>query len=137
MKKRMISLLCVIAVLAAAFSLTACQKADGTDAGLKDGAVIGKGAVSCTLEVVDPDGVKTTVTLKTDKEFLADALLENRIVRGTEGEYGLFIDTVNGITVDYDKDGKYWAFYVDGEYATSSASETPVTEGTVYTFKVE
>ena len=45
--------------------------------------------------------------------------------------------TVNGITLDYDKDGKYWAFYVDGEYATSGVDSTPITDGASYALKAE
>ena len=45
--------------------------------------------------------------------------------------------TVNGVTVDYDTDGKYWAFYVDGEYAATGVDSTDITAGATYTFKAE
>ena len=45
--------------------------------------------------------------------------------------------TVNGITADYDVDQTYWAFYVNGEYATSGADTTAIEEGAAYSFKVE
>ena len=45
--------------------------------------------------------------------------------------------TVNGITADYDTDGSYWAFYVNGEYASSGVDSTPVVDGDTYSFKVE
>ena len=56
---------------------------------------------------------------------------------GDEGEYGLYVKTVNGITADYDKDGAYWAFYVNGEYASSGVDSTPIAEGESYCFRVE
>ena len=47
------------------------------------------------------------------------------------------IVTVNGETVNYNETGKYWAFYIDGEYAQTGVDSTPVTAGATYTFKVE
>ena len=43
----------------------------------------------------------------------------------------------NCVTVDYDQDGKYWAFYVDGEYAATGVDSTDITAGATYTFKAE
>ena len=41
------------------------------------------------------------------------------------------------IPVIPDKDGKYWAFYVNGEYASAGVDATDITEGATYAFKVE
>ena len=49
----------------------------------------------------------------------------------------MYVKTVNGVTVDYDTDGKYWAFYIDDEYAMTGVDSTPITDGSSYTFKVE
>ena len=35
------------------------------------------------------------------------------------------------------KDGKYWAFYVNGEYAVSGVDTTEITEGGLYEFRAE
>ena len=59
------------------------------------------------------------------------------LIAGEQGDYGLYVKTVNGITVDFDKDGKYWAFYVGGEYAMSGVDSTEITAGSTYAFKVE
>ena len=59
------------------------------------------------------------------------------LISGDESEYGLYVKTVNGVTLDYDKDGKYWAFYVDGEYAATGVDSTDIAAGSTYTFKVE
>lgn len=89
-----------------------------------------------TLTVTDQEGTETEILVHTDKETVGEALLEFGLIEGEESEYGLYVKTVNGITVDYDKDGVYWAFYINGEYATSGVDST-VTEGDVYSFKVE
>ena len=49
----------------------------------------------------------------------------------------IYVKTVNGVTLDYDKDGKYWAFYVNGEYAQTGVDSTDITAGAEYSFKAE
>ena len=75
--------------------------------------------------------------IHTDKKIVGEALLELNLIDGEQGDYGLYVKTVNGITVDFDKDGKYWAFYVGGEYAMSGVDSTEITAGSTYAFKVE
>ena len=58
------------------------------------------------------------ITVKTDAETVGDMLRETSVATGSESDYGLFVDTVNGIKVDWDTDHTYWAFYVDGEYSS-------------------
>ena len=47
------------------------------------------------------------------------------------------VTTVNGITVDFDTDGVYWAFYINDEYAQSGVDATPIEEGANDSFRVE
>jgi len=61
------------------------------------------------------------VTVNTDAVNLQDALTSLDLIQGEEGEYGMYIKTVNGITADYDKDKSYWAIYKNGEYMMESA----------------
>ena len=58
------------------------------------------------------------------------------MIDGDMGAYGLYVKTVNDITVDFDKDGKYWAFYIDGEYATKGVENTDITPGATYSLRV-
>ena len=99
--------------------------------------VLGEGSVKFTFIVVDADGNETNFVVSTDKETVGDALLEQNLIEGEEGDYGLYVKTVNGITADYDTDQTYWAFYVNGEYASTGVDSTPVNEGDTYEFKVE
>ena len=103
----------------------------------ENGDVVGQGEKAFEFSVKYEDGKSETCTIKTDKETVGDALLENEIISGEDGPYGLYVKTVNGITVDFDKDGKYWAFYVGGEYAMSGVDSTEITAGSTYAFKVE
>lgn len=99
--------------------------------------VLGDGSVKITVIVVDVDGNETNFVVNTDKETVGDALLEQNLIEGEDGDYGLYVKTVNGITADYDTDQTYWAFYVNGEYASTGVDSTPVNEGDTYEFKVE
>ena len=99
--------------------------------------VLGDGSVKITVIVVDADGNETNFVVNTDKETVGDALLEQNLIEGEEGDYGLYVKTVNGITADYDTDQTYWAFYVNGEYASTGVDSTSVNEGDTYEFKVE
>ena len=103
---------------------------------LTDGETYGEGAVSFTLTVVDADENATMVTINTDETTVGAALVALGIVEGDETEYGLYIKTVNGITADYDVDGSYWAFYIDGEYALTGVDATDITAGSVYSLIV-
>lgn len=99
--------------------------------------VLGEGETRFDFTVVDQEGQETLFEIHTDKETVGEALQDVGLIEGEEGDYGLYVKTVNGITADYDKDGVYWAFYVNGEYAAEGVDSTKITEGDTYAFKVE
>ena len=135
----------IILALVMALSLMACGNtavqpdtdADAVAPVVTDGAALGEGAHSFTLEITDADGKTITATIHTDAETVGEALSNLEIVRGEDSEFGLYIKTVNGITADYDVDQTYWAFYIDGEYAQTSVDMTAVNDGSVYKLAVE
>ncbi len=102
-----------------------------------DVQVVGEGSTQFDFTVTDQDGNETQFEVHTGKETVGEALQELDLIDGDDGEYGLYVKTVNGITVDYDKDGAYWAFYVNDEYAQTGVDSTEITEGDSYAFKVE
>lgn len=99
--------------------------------------LLGEGETSFAFVVVDLEGNETVFEIHTDEKTVGAALLALDLVAGDESDYGLYVKTVNGITLDYDKDGKYWAFYVDGEYAATGVDATDITPGATYSFKAE
>ena len=133
----------LLAALVLALSLTACGQTAAKDDPMNpaipvaDGAEIGEGSKTFTTKVADQDGKAVTFTVHTDEKTVGDALLKLHVVAGEASSYGLYVKTVNGVTVDYDTDGKYWAFYVDGEYAATGVDSTDITAGATYTFKAE
>ena len=126
------SVLCMVLIVAMALSMTACTTNN-------DPAVTEEIAVerSFVFEVVDKDGNTETFDITTDKGTVGEALLEEGLIKGEVGQYGLYVTEVNGIVADYNVDQTYWAFYVDGGYAASGVDMTEVTDGATYSFKVE
>lgn len=133
-------LLCIVLIAAMALMMSACSDTDVTPSAPADTSVApvrGEGATVFTFSVVDDEGKATAYEIHTDKTLVGEALQELGLIEGEVGAYGLYVKTVDGITVDYDTDGKYWAFYVDGEYAMSGVDTTEIEVGKTYTFKVE
>ncbi len=97
---------------------------------LKD-TEFGDGENTVTVEVKAEDQ-SVTFTINTDSKTVGDALMEHGLIEGEEGQYGLYVKVVNGMTADYDIDQSYWAFYVDGEYAVKGVDSTEITEGVTY-----
>ena len=139
-------ILCLILTVSMAFSMAGCgaDNANDSQSGAKveqtvtlDGGAIGQGSVKFAFTVVDADGNETHFEVSTDQTTVGAALLENGLIAGDEGAYGLYVKNVNGITADYDKNQTYWAFYINGEYAPTGVDVTDIVEGDSYAFKVE
>lgn len=141
MKKLLSLILCMVLIAAMALVVTGCS--DKTDEAAltttvyESGSVLGEGNASFTFTVSDIDGNESAFEVKTDKTTVGEALLDAGIIAGDDGEYGLYVKEVNGITADFDVDGTYWAFYINGEYAMTGVDDTDVEAGAAYAFKVE
>ena len=133
-----ISVLLLIAVIMVGF--VACGAPEGADIELitvTNGETIGEGETEFPLTITDEEGDQIAITVKTDKTTVGEALVELGLIAGEESDYGLYIKTVNGVLLDYDTDGKYWAFYENGTLASVGVDSTKITEGTIYEFKAE
>ena len=148
MKKTKISrflsvILCVVLIAAVALFASGCtdknnqETPDGTTTSAQAVQEIGKGEKAFEFSVTDGDGNEARFRVHTDKAIVGDALQELGLISGDEGPYGLYVKTVNGKTYDYDTDKMYWAFYVNGEYASSSVDATEIAENAVYSFRAE
>lgn len=93
-----------------------------------------QGAKTITIEVVDDNAASTLYTTHTDAEYLRQAMEETDGLEfsGTEGEFGLMVETVNGVTADYNADQSYWGFYVNGEYCNLGIDTQLVTDGDAF-----
>ncbi len=138
----LLAVLCVVLIAVAALFATGTiggKKAslENTAAIVKNGDVVGTGATAFPFVICDKDGNKTAITVKTDKKMVGEALLDEKIVEGEMGDYGLYVKKVNGIVADYDVDQTYWAFYIDDAYAMTGVDVTEITAGSTYMMKVE
>ncbi len=95
-----------------------------------------QGSKSVTIEVVNKAEETKEYTLKTDAEYLKQAMEEAEGLEfsGTESEYGTMVTVVNGETADYNTNGAYWSFYVNDEYCNYGIDQQPVNDGD--TFKI-
>ena len=117
--KRMISMLLALVLV---FSLAAC--------GAKEEAPAEP--VSFKVVVTDLEGNESTYEYTSNAPSVGEALVAEGLIEAHEGSFGLFIDAVNGIAADWDKDQTYWAFYINGEYATTGIGETAITADATY-----
>ncbi len=92
------------------------------------------GAKTVTLQVVDDRGGLISYEIHTDAEYLRQALEETEglSVDGTESQYGLMIESVNGLTADWNADHAYWCIYVNDERAEYGVDSLPVRDGDVF-----
>ena len=135
MKKTVKSIILILLSLVFIVTLISCNSVDKT--GLWENATylkdmeFGEGSKTVVVEVkVGEQAI--TFTVKTDKDTVGAALLEHDLIAGDEGQFGLYLKTVNGITADYDVDRSYWAFYINGEYAMTGVDGAKITEGEIY-----
>lgn len=141
MKQRMQSTISIVLVLLLALSLASCgNRVDPTglweDATYLKDTELGKGSKTLVVEVAVAEQT-VTLTIHTDEETVGAALLKEGVIEGEEGQYGLYVKKVNGITADYDVDQSYWGFYIDGEYAMTGVDGTSIEEGRIYRLAYE
>ena len=112
----LIALIVVAAALVTVFLLT------------RPAAVEGSKTVTVQIKY---DNVDKEVVLHTDAEFLSGALLEKKLIEGTDTEYGLFITTVDGRAAD-DAAHEFWGIYKNGEMTPTGADSTAISDGEHY-----
>ena len=134
-KKNFRSVLSLVLVAAMVLMFAGCGQKDvgeTPDTTVNQQDVVEK---SFAFEVTELDGTKKEFQVKYDNEkTVGEALVNENLISGEEDQYGLMVDTVNGQKYDYNEDGAYWAFYVNGEYAMSGVDTTPIKDGEVYSF---
>lgn len=133
-------IVCVVLMAAMALTASGCNDnhpSTDPETPAVSGSIKGEGETAFSFEVTLPDGSKTVYEVHTDKTTVGEALLDVGLIAGEDSTYGLYVKTVDGVTLDYDTDGKYWAFYVNGEYAMSGVDSTEIVAGDTYAFVAE
>ena len=100
-----------------------------------------EGSKSITITVVNSAQEEVVYELQTDAKYLEGAMEEAKeqglTYDGEEGDYGFTIYAVNGEKADFNTDGAYWSFYVNGEYCNYGISEQPVEDGDAFKIAYE
>lgn len=119
-KKPLLWLLALVVAIAAVFLVYRAFKPQPT-----------AGEKAVVVEVIHKDGTTKTIDIQTDAEYLRQALEEHQLISGSETEFGLFVDTVDGEQVDANNQ-EWWAFTKSNEMLNTGVDTTPVTDGDHY-----
>lgn len=87
------------------------------------------GSKTITVTVVHKDGSEKVFTCRTDAEYLGTVLVDENIVVGSYGEFGLYFDTADGETADYSVDGGWWQVLIGEEASMVGADQVPIADG--------
>lgn len=98
---------------------------------------LGEGEKEFSFEITFGNGSVSAYEIKSDEETVGQALQALGLIEGEEGPYGLYVKTVGGETFEYENGGRFWAFYIDGEYAATGVDVTEIENGASYAFRVE
>jgi hypothetical protein len=123
-KKSLITLIVVMALAVVMFGVYQFNKPT---------PVKGSKTIEVTIDTNgEAEGGIEVRTINTVRKFLAEALLDEDIVAGDEGQYGLFVTEVLGVKAD-DSKQEWWCFTKNGgEQMNTSASEEPIVDGNKY-----
>lgn len=89
------------------------------------------GEKEVTVVVVHGDASEETFTYQTDAEYLGEVLLNDGLIAGETGQYGLYILTVDGEAAD-DSRQQWWCITKGGEQVNTSVDTTPIQDGDQY-----
>ena len=93
------------------------------------------GEKSITVTVTHSDGEENEFIFYTDEEYLRGVLEGNRLVKGSESEYGLFITEVDGEIAD-GSDNRWWTYTRFGEYVETGVDTTVIYDGDEFEFSI-
>lgn len=90
-------------------------------------------AATITLVVVHGDESKKEFTIATNETSLRKALEQEKLIEGTESDWGLYILTVDGETADEGQQ-QWWCLTKDGEMTPTGVDDTVIADGEHYEF---
>ena len=90
------------------------------------------GSKTITVTVVHKDGSEKVFTCATEEEYLGKVLVNEGIVVGEYGEFGLYFNTADGETADWNVDKGWGQVFVGEESATLGADQIPIADGDVF-----
>lgn len=89
---------------------------------------VSKGDKHIVVEVVHADGASRKFEYDTDAQYLREVLEPAGLIAGDESEFGMFVKTVDGYTVN-DANQEWWCFTRGGGQVDTGVDTTPVADG--------
>lgn len=110
----------VLVVLAAVFAIVYSQMKPETSAGGK----------TITVEIIKSETDTKSIEINTDEEYLRAAIEKHdpELLKGSESEHGLFIETVDGRIADSSAQ-EWWCITKGGEKVFTGVDTTPIADG--------
>lgn len=87
-----------------------------------------------TVTVVHSHDSTAEFTYDTNEEYLGALLVKEGLISGTEGAYGLYVETVDRETADYTVDNSWWKLSCNGEDSQVGVDEVAIHDGDRYTW---
>ena len=146
MKRITLTLLALMLALCCAFGTVGCEKTEDTtaetlaegeeieasglwtDATYRSNVTLGEGAKTVSF-TVEAEGKMITITLKTDKVTLGEAMFEHELINDAT-----FFDMLNGIEASWAKNQAYWAFYKGDTMMPHGVNDENINGGESYRF---
>ena len=119
-KKALIICAAVLVALIIAFVIIYAAARPQTNAGTKKISVV----------ITDSSGT-VTKAVTTDAEYLRGALEPDGTIAGPDEAYGMYVQTVNGITAD-ESQQQWWCFTKGGEMLMTGVDTTPIADGDTF-----
>ena len=121
-------LLLVLCLMVSACSMAKTQGSLWDAATYKQDTELGEGEKQVMVEVRAEEKA-VVFTLHTNAQKLDEALLEHALIAGEMGAYGLYVNVVNGMEADYEKNGTYWSLIKEGEPMMTGVSGVELSGG--------
>lgn len=140
---KIISLLLALLLVCGIFAGCAGQNTSSPASGVNSSAVDSKvdsaagstadsaAVKNITVTVVHKDGSSKDFSIAASGETLREALEQEKLVEGEESEYGLFVKTVDGETVD-DGNQEWWCLTKGGEQVNTGVDGVKIADGDKY-----
>lgn len=120
-------------VLIMAFSIVGCAGDKDTPTNVSaPSSTVSVATKTITVDITGKSGSTKTFTIQTDADNLEGALTQEKLIEGTQGDYGLFVTTVNGEKAVYETDHAYWSFCKDNVPLNTGVTDTKIADGEKY-----
>lgn len=124
--RKSIALIAAAITVLSLFALSACSSTAPEN---NDSSSISAVQKNVDFKIIFEDGSEKTVELKTEKDTLAQALVEANIIEySADGLY----TTIDGVTADFNKDGAWWCITKGGEMLNYGLNDLKIADGETY-----